>query len=123
MKFRLLPEPPLAVCRLDADLPVPAWALAGIFFSVARSPDELSLVCEEDRVPEQVRAERGWVALQLLGPFPFSMTGVLADFIEPLARAKIPIFAISTFDTDYVLIKREDTERAVEVLARAGHTA
>jgi uncharacterized protein len=120
LKYRVLPER-LAVCRLVADSPVPPWAQAGEFFCVTRSSDELSIVCEEHRVPEGVRVERGWVALKLEGPFPFSMTGVMASFLQPLAEAKIPIFAISTFDTDYVLIKREDLERAQKALATAGH--
>ena len=88
---------------------------------MTRSTDELSIVCEEHRVPEGVRVERGWVALKLEGPFPFSMTGVLASFLQPLAEGKIPIFAISTFDTDYALVKREDWERAQKVLSAAGH--
>ena len=98
---------------------------------MTRSADELSIVCNEhvceehvcddQRLPDGVRVERGWVALQLEGPFPFSMTGVLASFLQPLAEAKIPIFAISTFDTDYVLVKREDLERAQKALATAGH--
>jgi uncharacterized protein len=109
------------VCQLAADSPVPSWAQEGGFFCVTRSTGELSVVCEEHRVPEGVRVERGWVALKLEGPFPFSMTGVLASFVEPLAEAKIPIFAISTFDTDYVLVKREDLERAARALSAAGH--
>lgn len=88
---------------------------------MVRTSDELSVVCEEGRVPDGVRSEEGWVALKLEGPFPFSMTGVLAAFLEPLAQAKIPIFAISTFDTDYVLIKKADLERAVGALAKGGH--
>ena len=66
-------------------------------------------------------AERGWVALELEGPFPFSMTGVLASFLQPLAQARIPIFAVSTFDTDYVLIKQKDLEHALTALCAAGH--
>jgi hypothetical protein len=120
LKFRLLPER-LAVCRLGADSPLPAWALEGSFFSVVRTSDELSIVCEEQRVPDGVCAEKGWTAVKLEGPFPFLLTGVLAAFLEPLAQAKIPVFAISTFDTDYVLIKQEDAARAVEALAAAGH--
>jgi uncharacterized protein len=120
LKYRVLPER-LAVCQLAADAPVPSWAQEGGFFCVTRSADELSIVCEEHRVPEGVRVERGWVALKLEGPFPFSMTGVLASFLQPLAEGKIPIFAISTFDTDYVLIKREDLERAQKALGAAGH--
>jgi uncharacterized protein len=91
------------------------------FSCVIRTHDELSIVSPEDRVPDDVLAERGWLALQLEGPFPFSMTGVLAAFVQPLAEAKIPIFAISTFNTDYVLIKREDLERALIALSAAGH--
>ena len=75
----------------------------------------------EDRMPQGARAERGWLALKLEGPFPFSMTGVLAAFVQPLAEARIPIFALSTFDTDYVLIKRENLESAIVALRAAGH--
>jgi uncharacterized protein len=85
------------------------------------SADELSIVCEDHRVPDGLRVERGWVALKLEGPFPFSMTGVLASFLQPLAEGKIPILAISTFDTDYVLVKRENLERAARALGVAGH--
>ncbi len=72
-------------------------------------------------MPDAALAERGWLALKLEGPFPFSMTGLLASFPQPLAEAQIPIFAISTFDTDYVLIKRENLEQAVATLGAAGH--
>jgi hypothetical protein len=120
LKYRVLSER-LAVCQLAAAAPIPAWAQAGGFFCIVRSSQELSIVCEEHRVPEGIRVERGWVALKLEGPFPFSMTGVLASFVQPLAEAKIPIFAISTFDTDYVLVKREDLERAAKALRGAGH--
>ena len=120
MKFRILEER-LAVCRLAPDEPIPVWALKGKLFSAMRTHDELSIVCLEDDVPEGPLAERGWTTLKLEGPFPFSMTGVLASFLQPLAEARIPIFAISTFDTDYVLIHRENVERAVATLGAAGH--
>jgi len=120
LKYRVLLER-LAVCRLGSDARVPGWALEGGFFCVVRTRDELSIVCAEDRAPDGPAVERGWVALKLEGPFPFSMTGVLAAFVQPLAEAQIPIFAISTFDTDYVLIKLKDLERAMGALAAAGH--
>jgi hypothetical protein len=125
LKYRVLAEQ-LAVCRLASDAPVPDWALEGGFFCVVRTRDELSIVCvehicSEDRLPTGASAERGWLALKLEGPFPFSMTGVLASFVQPLADAQIPIFAISTFDTDYVLIKREHLEQAVRALSAVGH--
>ena len=119
------------MCRFAFDARVPAWALEGAFFCVVRTRDELSVVCREDactedactegRIPDGAFAERGWMALKLEGAFPFSMTGVLASFLQPLAEARIPIFAISTFNTDYVLIKPENLEQAVVVLAAAGH--
>jgi hypothetical protein len=116
----------LAVCRFASDARVPAWALEGRFFCLIRTGDELSIVCtedvcREDRMPDGALAERGWVALKLEGPFPFSTTGVLASFLQPLAEAQVPIFAISTFDTDCVLIKRENLEQAVVALGAAGH--
>ncbi|MGO9402125.1 MAG: ACT domain-containing protein [Terriglobales bacterium] len=130
MKYRVLVER-LAVCRLACDARIPAWALAGQFFCVVRTRDELSIVfpedarpaepCAGDRMPASAPVERGWLALKVEGPFPFSLTGVLASFVQPLAAAQIPIFAISTFDTDYVLIKRETLEQAVAALGAAGH--
>ncbi len=114
------------MCRFASDVRVPAWSLQGGFFCVVRTRDELSIVCgedvyTEDRMPDGALAERGWMALKLEGPFPLSMTGVLASFLQPLAEARIPIFAISTFETDYVLIKRENLEQAVAALGTAGH--
>ena len=75
-----------------------------------------------DAQHDGLRIESDWIALRLDGPFPFSMTGVLASFLDPLAAAQIPIFAISTFNTDYVLIKREHLGAALRVLQDAGHT-
>ncbi|HEY6304126.1 MAG TPA: ACT domain-containing protein [Terriglobales bacterium] len=120
LKYRVVRER-LSVSRLASDACIPAWALEGGFFCVVRTLDELSIVCSEDRVPDVALAERGWVALKLEGPFPFPMTGVLASFLQPLAEAQISVFAISTFDTDYVLIKRENLKEAVMALGAAGH--
>jgi hypothetical protein len=111
----------LAVCQLPSGSPVPGWALGPGFFCVTQTAEELSIVCMENRVPESVRIERDWVALKLEGPFPFAMTGVLASFLQPLADAGIPIFAVATFDTDYVLMKREKLEAASAALTSAGH--
>jgi hypothetical protein len=120
LKFRILPQR-LLVCRFSPDAPIPGWALQGNLFSITRTPDELSIVCIEDHAMEASTSEGGWVALKLEGPFPFSMTGVLTSFLQPLAEARIPIFAISTFDTDYVLIKHKDLDAATAALAAAGH--
>ena len=109
------------MCRLAANADIPEWMHTGKFHCVTRTADELSIVCTEDNLPEDVITERGWVALKLEGPFPFSMTGVLAAFLQPLAQARIPIFAISTFDTDYVLLQQRALEPAVAALCAAGH--
>lgn len=111
----------LAVCQLSAGSPIPAWALGAGFFCITQTAEELSIVCAENRVPDGVRIERDWVALKLEGPFPFAMTGVLASFLQPLADAGIPIFAVATFDTDYVLMKREKLAAAIAALTSAGH--
>jgi uncharacterized protein len=120
LKYRVLSES-LAVCQFASDATVPSWAQEGRFFCVTRTSAELSVVCEEHLVPEGIRSEGGWLALKLEGPFPFSITGVLASFLDPLAKAAIPIFAISTFDTDYVLIKSESLPQAKTALGAAGH--
>jgi hypothetical protein len=108
-----------AIVRRDPGEPIPEWAEAAPFCSITRTRDELSIVCPESSVPAGVRSERGWAMLKLAGPFPFTATGVLSSFLEPLARANVSVFAISTFDTDYVLVKREDLGRAVAALEAA----
>ena len=120
LKFRILEER-LAVCRLEPAARIPTWALEGKFFCVVRTADELSVVCSESVVPKATIAEHGWLALKLERPFPFSLSGVLAAFARPLARARIGIFAISTFDTDYILIKKDDCDAALVALETAGH--
>lgn len=112
-----------AVCRLDPATPVPGWALRGGFFSVTRTPEELSIVCAASQIPPGVHHESDWACLKLEGPFPFAETGVLASFIQPLSERAIPIFAISTFDTDYVLVKEAWIEKSIDVLRNAGHRA
>jgi hypothetical protein len=111
----------LAVCRPGQVSSVPQWSTSGDFFSVTRTPEELSIVCQESIVPEGVRAEKGWRVLRVVGTFEFSMVGILASLTTPLAEAGIGLFAISTFDTDYLLVKEEDLVRAVEALRSYGH--
>ena len=120
LKFRQLPGV-YRVVRLAADAGLPAWAASGEFTSITRGAEELSIVCSAENVPAEFGAGLSWVCLKLEGPFPFSQTGVLLSFIEPLSSNAIPIFAISTFDTDYVLIPREQIQRAQDLLNEAGH--
>jgi len=121
LKFSILAQR-FAVCQLAADAALPAWATAGSIFCVMRNPDELSILCEEQRVPPGLRMESGWSAIKLEGPFPFSMTGVLSSVVRPLAEAGISVFAVSTFDTDYVLVKQDRLDQAQMTLESAGHT-
>ena len=111
-----------AVCRLGADAPIPTWASTGSFFSITRTADELSIVCHEDAVPEGVISERGWCCLRVSGTKPFSVVGVLASLTAPLADAGINVFAISTFDTDYLLVNKKDLAATVEALRGQGHS-
>lgn len=109
-----------AVLRLAPDAAVPAGLLVPPFHSVTRTPAETSVVCPEDVVPAGARAETGWALLALAGPFPFELTGVLASVLSPLAAAGVSIFALSTFDTDYVLVKAVRLADAVAALEAAG---
>jgi len=120
LKFRLLPGP-YAIVRLASTAPVPNWALKGDFTSVTRTLDELSIVCATENLPADVQSPHRWICLKLEGPFPFSQTGVLLSFIEPLSTKGIPIFAISTYDTDYVLIQEEFAGASLNALQEAGY--
>ena len=112
----------LAVCRLSAGSELPAWVgRDGGLCSVTWTEDELSIVCQESSVPAEVKAERGWVALKVAGPLDFALVGILAALATPLAQAGVSIFALSTFDTDYLLIKEPQLERARKVLEANGH--
>ena len=111
----------LGVCKLPPDEAIPSWATAAEFFSITRTSDELSIVCPEELIPAGVKCERGWRYVRVAGAMDFSLTGILASLVAPLAEAKIGIFAISTFDTDYLLVLETDFERALDKLRRAGH--
>ena len=120
LKFSRLPGK-FAVCRLSPHAPVPDWAQRGSFSSVTRSGDELSVVCAVEQIPLEHRPQSHWTCFKLEGPFAFSEVGVLASFIGPLVDNDIPIFAISTFDTDYVLVDEDKVENALQTLHKAGH--
>jgi hypothetical protein len=111
----------LAVCRMPPNNPLPVWAAETRLLSLTRTEDELSLVCEEALVPAGVQREPGWRALKVTGPLDFSLTGVLSSLLAPLAQAGVSIFAISTYDTDYLLVKEANLNEAVAALRGAGH--
>ncbi len=119
--FSVLPQSfVIAQLSANADLPV-AVLVSPDFFSITRTGDELSIVCAEGVASGSTRVDGPWRAIKVQGPFDFDLTGVLASFLDPLAAAGIGIFAMSTFDTDYILVKSENLDKAVEALKEAGH--
>jgi len=117
--LNLLPEL-FAVVRLDPADPLPPW-LPKDFFSITRTPSELSILCRQELVPEGIRQENDWRCFQVEGPLDFSWTGIVAGLTLPLADAEIPVFFLSTFDTDYLLVKRNDLGRTPQILSQEGH--
>ncbi len=119
LTLSILPDS-FAICRLDRDA-VPLWAAADDFISITRTTDELSIVCRDRNVPHHVKCDRGWRCFKVEGPLDLTLTGVLASLTSALANARINLLAISTYDTDYVLVKQDNLTRAVDVLRQAGY--
>jgi hypothetical protein len=117
----LLPDR-YAVCQFPRNATLPISVMSSEMFCIMKTFDELSIVCEESRAPEIGMIERGWRIFKLEGPFPFEMTGVLASVVNPLAQAGVSIFALSTYDTDYVLVKEAQLEAAITAIKAAGHS-
>ena len=120
LALRLLPDG-LAVCRLEPDHPVPDAVMRAPFYSITGTTDELSIVCPESTAPPNAKVESGWRALKVEGPLDFALTGILAGLTKPLAEANISVFALSTSDTDYLLVRNKDIASAVAVLRAQGH--
>jgi hypothetical protein len=109
-----------AVSRLDPGCAIPRWA-TGSFVSITCTNEEMSIICPEDNVPDGVETERGWRGLVVAGRLDFSLVGILASLLGPLALAGIPVFVTSTYNTDYLFVKQGRLEQALEVLRKAGH--
>jgi hypothetical protein len=109
-----------AVCRLDPDALAPSWASQGMV-TLTRTPHETSIVCPQQAVPPGIACEREWACLEVRGPLPFSLTGVLSSLLDPLTGAGISVFVISTYATDYIFVKNELLPRAINALRTAGH--
>lgn len=121
LSFSVLPQR-FAVARLEPGADVPNAVLTSRdFMSITRTDEELSIVCSESIANDLAKVDRPWRAIKVYGPFAFDQTGVLAAFLGPLANASIGIFATSTFDTDYILVKSENIEPAIQALQAAGH--
>lgn len=117
LKLSVLPQR-LAICRLDKNAPIPGWALrTSQFGSITASSEEISIVCDESAVPEDVKVVKGWRAFKVEGPLDLTMTGVIASLTGPLAAAGVSVFTLSTYDTDYLLVKTESFDKAVNVLS------
>lgn len=120
-RLTLLPQS-FAIVPLAAGSGLPWWSAASRgLLAWTRTDSEDSLVCEQRLVPDGVRAERGYRALQVAGSLPMHATGILAGLAAPLAAAGVPIFVLSTFETDYVLVPAGRLEAAVRALRTAGH--
>ena len=121
MNLSLTPDH-LTLCQLPGDAAIPAWAANHTgFFSITRTTDELSIVCTEGLAPSDVKQETNWRAFKIEGPLDFGLTGILASVLDPLAQAKLGIFAISTYNTDYILVKADKIDAAIAALRAAGH--
>ena len=121
LRFSRMPGK-FAVCRLSAGAQIPDWAWSGVFSSVTRTEDEVSIVCAAESVPEEHQPKSSWACFKVEGPFSFSEVGILASVIDPLVAKGVPIFALSTFDTDYVLVGEDHAAIALQALRDAGHT-
>lgn len=109
------------ICRLDKNESIPAWAQDSDFYSITKTSDELSIVCPQDSIPSDVKCEKGWRMLKVEGPLDFSLIGILSSISTILAREGISIFAISTYDTDYILVKEKDIDKAIEALVKGNY--
>ncbi|MFA9396967.1 MAG: ACT domain-containing protein [Clostridiaceae bacterium] len=115
LTMKLLKEK-YGVCRLDNIDEIPTWAKYGEFYSITKTSDELSIVCSEQDIPDDIKCEKDWRILKIQGPLDFSLIGILASISTILAQKGISIFAISTYDTDYILLKDTDLDNAIEAL-------
>ena len=109
------------VCRLDSTDLIPDWGQRGGFISITRTLDELSVVCNEECIPNNIKCEKDWRILKVEGPLNFSLIGILSSISTVLSRNRISIFAISTYDTDYILVKSKDINNAIEALVNEGY--
>jgi hypothetical protein len=111
-----------AISTLKRDTPLPGWATASEFFSITRTYDELSIVCPQGAIPAGVEINKNWRCLKVQGPLGFSITGILASLSMPLASEGVSIFVFSSYDTDHIMVKQYELDKAVEVLRKTGHS-
>lgn len=117
LTLSILPES-LGICHLAQNSSVPDWALADDFSCVAKTSNELSIICPQEKIPAGVLAEKDWRAFKVEGPLGFTLTGIVASLAKPLADEEISIFYISTYETDYLLVEEKNLEKAKEILSK-----
>jgi hypothetical protein len=114
-------KPEFAVCRFGPEALVPTWVDHGCFWSVSRTAEELSIVCEGAQIPSGVQSEKGFSCLKVVGPLELSSVGVMASLAGVLAERSVSLLALSTFDTDYLLVRQQDLPDAIDALRMGGH--
>ena len=123
MKLSLLVIGPVfAIATLKKDEAIPDWVMSSDFYSITKTYDELSIVCPQDNIPLDVKINKGWRCLKVQGPLGFDIVGILASLSLPLASEGISIFVFSSYDTDYIMVKKYDLDKAIEVLRKAEHS-
>jgi hypothetical protein len=117
LTLRLL-EDRFAICKTDNNLPIPIWILGSRdFYSITRTEEEMSIIVKESSAPQDVEKEVGWRAFKIEGILDFSQTGILSSLSGLLAAEGLPVFVVSTYNTDYIFIKEKDLEKARKVLS------
>ena len=104
------------VCRLNRDEAIPEWVFQSSFYSITKTLDELSVVCSQDNIPDEIKCEKDWRILRVEGPLDFSLIGILSSISTTLANKGISIFVISTYDTDYIFVKDKKVDMAIDAL-------
>ncbi len=117
LTLSILPEK-LGICHFDENTPIPSWVKEGKFVSITKTPDELSIICSQEKIPAGVLAEKDWRAFKVEGPLGFTLTGIVASLSKPLSEAKISIFYVSTYETDYVLVEEKNLDKAAKILGK-----
>jgi uncharacterized protein len=111
----------MAICRLDPEEESPPWAGSEVLSSVTRTQAEVTVVCQEENVPAGITCNQSWRCLRIGGVLDFAETGILSSLTAPLAVEGIPVYALSTYSTDLILVKEKDLSRTVRALSGAGH--
>jgi hypothetical protein len=121
LKLSLLNET-YGICAFESDAPIPDWAVAASLCSITRTEKELTVVCSQKIIPAGVKHESGWRCFRVDGSFDLNQMGVISSLASPLAKAGVSIFVVSSYDTDYILVKEQNVEQAVAVLSGDGHS-